>query len=476
MINCDKVVFTGLSADMLSRGVSVRFRAAGSSMYPLIRDGDVLVVERTDPEKIRYGDIIFFIDAAGRTVVHRAIKIRAHDSGTTLTTRGDSTLADDAPIDGRDVIGRVAWIEKGNGRLNVGNGMGRILSALYTVFIPFSKWSYIILSAPFRRQSVTLADNGKAPGNAPRGDRDGYYKAAARNAIIYEEAGRVVRAFNDSAIRTIMLKGIFLAEHVYRNIALRPMSDIDILIKKEDLARANETLARLGYTAPERFGVFLRNEEISPINSLMYFAADRRRPCVHLHWHLINSTWPVEDLVSGIDSGSIWQEAVTTTVSGVETLALGPEHLLMHLAHHGLHHSFDKPSMVTDITETIKAYGKEIDWVKVAGEAGRSGLGFPIYASLVCVSKRSGLDIPEIDALRPDNMGILQKAVLRRIEDGRCSYLISYCAYLSAQRGGFSKARFIFRTILPSRLVLSHNMRLPVSCTGISAYFKRLFG
>lgn len=70
------------------------------------------------------------------------------------------------------------------------------------------------------------------------------------------------------------------------------MTDIDLLIKKEDLEKANKVLNSLEYVNPPYYDDFLRNHQNLSINTLMY-----RSPChLHLHWHRINSTWP---LISG---------------------------------------------------------------------------------------------------------------------------------------------------------------------------------
>ena len=63
-------------------------------------------------------------------------------------------------------------------------------------------------------------------------------------------ATQILEAFQNNGIRVMFLKGLSLIELLYKNPALRPCSDIDLLILKEDLPKAIDVLENLGYTLP----------------------------------------------------------------------------------------------------------------------------------------------------------------------------------------------------------------------------------
>ncbi|MCP4365035.1 MAG: nucleotidyltransferase family protein [Planctomycetes bacterium] len=80
----------------------------------------------------------------------------------------------------------------------------------------------------------------------------------------------------------ILLKGAHLAQVVYSNIALRPMGDIDILVKKNDLPKAKELLLELGYTPIKEVDIATAcaySQHISPM-------IKQNAPPVELHWTL----------------------------------------------------------------------------------------------------------------------------------------------------------------------------------------------
>ncbi|MDA2923324.1 hypothetical protein MYX65_01495 [Acidobacteria bacterium AH-259-L09] len=63
-----------LTAELLSRGTSVRFRPSGRSMYPSIREGEVITVEPVEPSDVKRGDIILYRSERG-VIAHRIVQV-----------------------------------------------------------------------------------------------------------------------------------------------------------------------------------------------------------------------------------------------------------------------------------------------------------------------------------------------------------------------------------------------------------------
>jgi signal peptidase len=79
----------------------------GISMQPTYHTGDLVVARKTDPAKLKVGDIILF-DNGARDVVHRIIDIQRDGQDYTITTLGDNNPAPDSPIHQDQIVGRVA--------------------------------------------------------------------------------------------------------------------------------------------------------------------------------------------------------------------------------------------------------------------------------------------------------------------------------------------------------------------------------
>jgi Uncharacterised nucleotidyltransferase len=62
-----------------------------------------------------------------------------------------------------------------------------------------------------------------------------YCATAIRNTLLYRELEALLRALRTLGAPVIALKGAALADTVYQDRALRPMSDVDLMVRKEQL-------------------------------------------------------------------------------------------------------------------------------------------------------------------------------------------------------------------------------------------------
>lgn len=106
-------VFSSLAEDLAAAGITFRFQAMGQSMFPTIRNGEVVHVEPLGEGKLRCGDIVLFL-RKGEFKAHRIIRIQRD----AFATRGDASLQPDGEVDRQQIIGRVVAKECGEkGRL-----------------------------------------------------------------------------------------------------------------------------------------------------------------------------------------------------------------------------------------------------------------------------------------------------------------------------------------------------------------------
>ena len=86
----------------------LRLRVNGRSMLPLIRPGDIVVVEPVSPTKLRHGDIVA-VRRADDIVTHRLMT--PTDNGQVIT-KGDNMRGSDAPRAVTQVVGRIVALER----------------------------------------------------------------------------------------------------------------------------------------------------------------------------------------------------------------------------------------------------------------------------------------------------------------------------------------------------------------------------
>ena len=129
-MNTDQADFLELSQELLDRGGLLRFQANGSSMYPFIKNGDIIMVEPRNGNSVSTGDIIFYRRPDGSLAAHRLIKINGREDSLILITKGDALKYIDPPVNDTQVMGRVILIEGQERKLRLNGRPGRFLGRL----------------------------------------------------------------------------------------------------------------------------------------------------------------------------------------------------------------------------------------------------------------------------------------------------------------------------------------------------------
>jgi signal peptidase I len=136
-------LFSELLEETLNRGHSIRFRAPGDSMYPTIRNGDILTVTPIETASITIGDIILYRHKSGVTA-HRAIRITKRDAHHSqhsalrpqtsdlspqsyFILRGDAAVVFDDPVSAGQILGKVTLVERSGRRINPYTRSAKIL-------------------------------------------------------------------------------------------------------------------------------------------------------------------------------------------------------------------------------------------------------------------------------------------------------------------------------------------------------------
>ena len=216
-----------------------------------------------------------------------------------------------------------------------------------------------------------------------------------KNTQLLHELSNVLTELRKAGLSNIVLKGAHLAETVYGNPALRPMDDVDLLVKRADLASVENKLRELGYVHPEHF------KEHTKLDShhLPAFAKPGGKAVIEVHWAI-----PPSQLLR-IDLEGLWQRSQPATIAGVETRTLSSEDLLLHLCvHASVHHRFGVGlRALADIREVIQHHGNRLNWKELVVRAcqwhARRGAHLALYISKDLL----GTDVPQraLDDLMP---------------------------------------------------------------------------
>lgn len=334
-----------------------------------------------------------------------------------------------------------------------------------------------VLPLVFLRLPEIAKDNYTIPLSVTEALKRDYYTIAARNAIIFQELGKVLESFNRAGLEAIVLKGAALAELVYRNLALRAMSDVDLLVKKEDLCKIDALLKMLGYFPSDK-GVHDIDISSAYLTTRDYRSDSRKSVSFHIHWHFVNSTIPNAYYIKNIKMENIWQDAEKTKIAHRETCVMAPHHLLIHLSEHALRvtHSLGKLSFFCDIYEAIVFYRERLDWDRLIKESREFGLDRFVYFVLYFTNEFFPAKVPEgvLLRLRPERLRLCEKVFIRLVSNNYRFSGLSYLLHLSMNKGVMPKVSFIARTFFPPRRVIAQRCGVLQKKVGHRFYMRRM--
>ena len=113
----EEIVLT-LVKESLEKIKMVRFRALGSSMFPFIKNGDIITVKYINSKDIVIGDILLY-QRDEKFFVHRLIDKRRNNNNIYYITKGDNLPNSDLPIEISSIKGKVVEIQNDKRRISL---------------------------------------------------------------------------------------------------------------------------------------------------------------------------------------------------------------------------------------------------------------------------------------------------------------------------------------------------------------------
>ncbi len=226
-----------------------------------------------------------------------------------------------------------------------------------------------------------------APGAVPRAVLASLWArheaTARRNRSMAIELCEIVSQLEANGIAALPYKGPALAVTLYGDIALREFGDLDILVRRRDVAPARALLQSRGYVplhslTPALEAALVRSRRLYELP----LADERRRMLVELHWQ------------SGREAGVLppdddrwWDNLPTVPFEGIGIRVIPDRELLLALSLHGTKHHWSSLGWLVDIAELMRR--PHLDWAWIATRARalgcerRVGLGFHLAGILL---------------------------------------------------------------------------------------------
>ncbi len=250
---------------------------------------------------------------------------------------------------------------------------------------------------------------GRIPRAALDELRPFYLDQAAADLRRMHWLSRFLEALQARQLPVIVLKGAYLAETVFADSADRPMADIDLLVRQDDLSTATQTLLELGYHASKDFWLDIELQVGQHLPPFMQTGA----PPIEVHWRLFEPDIPFR-----IDQAGLWQRACPAKIAGQPVLGLCPEDLLLHLCLHATLHRFQNGLRAAyDIAATINHFRESLDWTILIHRSQEWQATRALFIWLWLASDLFGASVPAevLQQFEPDDFNLEQSALARRL-------------------------------------------------------------
>jgi hypothetical protein len=222
----------------------------------------------------------------------------------------------------------------------------------------------------FERHGIAVEDYGRL--------KSAYRHAWAANQVLLQTGRRVLDRLRESGVDTIVLKGAALAVLDYEDVGVRPMVDLDVLVRPATADHAAEALESAGW---QRLGSRSRSR------IAVLHADELRGPGgegVDLHWRTFMSREPEE---------SLWGASVPLVLAGAPTRALCAADRLLHVCVHGL--APNTPRAIRWVADAAAVVARhEVDWERLVDQAQRREHSLTAARALRYLSRLLEIPVP----------------------------------------------------------------------------------
>ncbi len=263
----------------------------------------------------------------------------------------------------------------------------------------------------------------------------------ARNLALAGELRKLLRTFRDQRIPCLPLRGLALAERLYGDIPPRPMGDIDLLVRKEDLHRVQALFEALGFNEMDRRPGFAAAFSYT----LKFFVERSVMVIVEPHW-----TIAYPPFIDKLDMEAVWSRCVPARVVGEETLSLGREDLLVHLCLH-LTHRDDAPFLwLYELDRYIRQESDAMRWDLVLSISREVGVEQLVGHALNGAVTKFGAPVPAdvLDDLGSKGTGHTRSLAQRLVETSTVDGVESLAHFFALQGLG-AKFRYARALLFP---------------------------
>ena len=228
--------------------------------------------------------------------------------------------------------------------------------------------------------SKALAARGVEDPELPR--LKGVYQYSwYRNQLLLADGAALVSALEAGGVPTMLLRGAAVAVAHYRDVGVRPMNDLDLLVPQDQVDRSRKVADAEGWWPVNGTEPLERREAAATLRNY-------EGRVVRLHWQ------PSRNVsLPAAASEAFWRRSTAASVNRTATRAPGAaDHLLLACIDGARANSGATLRWITDAVALIRSPG--VEWDVVVAEARRHRVSLLIGEALRYLSQALDVDVP----------------------------------------------------------------------------------
>jgi hypothetical protein len=278
-----------------------------------------------------------------------------------------------------------------------------------------------------------------------------------RSLVMTRELVRILQLLSSIKIEAIPFKGPALAVSLYGDVASREYSDLDVLVKREQVAAAAAAMRHAGYS--QVYPVKEEHQERFLDSNYELAFSSPAGILIELHWDIAPRHFSM-----ALPARELWAPLETVVVGGMQAPALSPENLLLALSVHGAHHLWRKLAWMLDIHRLI-AITPDLNFSQVLRRARGAGIERIVLLALALVQSvfRTPLPVNVQHAIAQDRaVAALAGEVRRELVFHEGFSDVQFHSFLLRVRERWQdRARYASRFVLTPTMQEWTTVRLP---------------
>ena len=207
-----------------------------------------------------------------------------------------------------------------------------------------------------------------------------------KSLFLARELIRVLDCFDALGIEALSYKGVVLSELYYGDLALRQPGDIDLFVRRNEVARIKHAVRELGYTQHVAIPEDAERDYIASGYECS-FDSLAGRGLLEVQWALQPRFYAVD-----FDMDRLFNRAVMVSVAGRNVKTPSAEDLLLVLAIHAAKHEWGRLLWLCDIAQILKRAA--LDWTRVRERAQAIGVERILHTTLLLANQLLATPIP----------------------------------------------------------------------------------